>query len=89
MDTKFDELLEFPCSFSYRIIVNAEADCDNCVKKKVKEITNKEVIDIRQMNTSKNKKYNSKKLTVKVENKEELEKIYSEITKIEGIKLIL
>ena len=89
INTKFDELLQFPCSFSYRVIANTGVNFHNDVKKIIENITNKEVVSINQINTSKNGKYTSTKVTVKVKNKSEIEQIYSGITKIEGIKLVL
>jgi len=89
MDTKFDELLEFPCDFGFRIMGFAQDDLPEHVAK---------VLDLHVANAykllpglrkSSSGKYHSISYTVKVQSKEQIELLYKELSAIEIVKYVL
>ncbi len=89
MDTKFDELLEFPCDFGFRIMGLAQDDLHEHVEVVLDvHVANayKRLPGIRKSSTG---KYHSISYTVKVQSKEHIESLYKELSAIEIVKYVL
>ncbi|GLP98020.1 DUF493 family protein YbeD [Paraferrimonas sedimenticola] len=87
MDTKFDELLEFPCSFPFKVVGLADPQLPDHVVKVVQA----HVPGDYRPTTAKSSKgtYHSITIRVKVESKQQVESLYSELATIPGVRRVL
>ncbi|PKF55244.1 DUF493 family protein YbeD [Alteromonadales bacterium alter-6D02] len=89
MDTKFDEILDFPCDFGFRIMGLAQDD----LPERVNEVLTVQVPgDFKQLpglRKSKTGKYHSISYTVKVTSKEHIETLYKELSDIDIVRYVL
>ncbi|NRD72562.1 YbeD family protein [Shewanella sp. VB17] len=87
LDTKFDEYLEFPCSFSYKVVGDAcETLADNVVAVVQKHVPGDYVPSTK---TSSKGTYHSISIRVTVQSKEQVESLYMELAAIKGVKRVL
>ncbi|GLS83561.1 DUF493 family protein YbeD [Paraferrimonas haliotis] len=87
MDTKFDELLEFPCSFPFKVIGLARPDlADDVIA-----VVQRHVAGDYRPSTQPSSKgtYHSVTVRVKVESKPQVEQLYTELAGIDGVKRVL
>lgn len=87
LDTKFDELMEFPCAFPYKVV----GDASNTLADRVVEVVQRHVPGdyAPTSKTSSKGTYNSITIRVTVQNKEQVEILYTELAAIEGVKRVL
>ncbi|RTR26616.1 DUF493 family protein YbeD [Shewanella atlantica] len=87
LDTKFDELMEFPCAFPYKVV----GDASNTLADRVVEVVQRHVPGdyAPTSKTSSKGTYNSITIRVTVQNKEQVETLYTELAAIEGVKRVL
>lgn len=87
LNTKFDEYLEFPCSFSYKIVGDAnETLVDDVVAVVQKHVPGHYVPGTK---TSSKGTYHSISISVTVQSTEQIESLYMELAAIEGVKRVL
>ena len=74
MNTKFDELLTFPCSFSFKVIGDAEP----ALVSKITEVLDQHIAEYKKPSSklSKNGNYQSVSVTIQAQSKEQLETLY-------------
>lgn len=87
MDTRFDELLDFPCFQTFKVMGVADESLPTVV------------IDVLQQHApgdyaptikpSSKGTYHSLSISVKVTSKEHMETIYTELTKLELVRVVL
>ena len=87
LDTKFDELLEFPCQFPFKIIGTHDATLTD----RVMEIAQNLAPGSYTPTTKHSSKgtYSSITLRIEVTSKEQLESLYSAFAQIDGVKRVL
>lgn len=89
MDTKFDELLEFPCDFGFRIMGLAQDDLPDHVEAVLDIHVTKAYTRLPGVRKSSTGKYHSISYTVKVQSKEHIELLYKELSAVEIVKYVL
>ncbi|WP_163936923.1 DUF493 family protein YbeD [Paraferrimonas sp. SM1919] len=87
MQTKFDELLEFPCSFPYKVVGNARANLADDVVAVVQSIVPGDYTTSEQ--ASSKGTYVSVTIRVTVQDKPQVESLYQRLAAIEGVKRVL
>ncbi|NRA61925.1 MAG: DUF493 family protein [Psychrobium sp.] len=89
MDTNFDELLEFPCDFGFRIMGLAQDDLPT----KVNDVFDIHVKDnykqLPGLKVSKTGKYHSISYSVFVADKAQVEALYKELSAIDIVRYVL
>lgn len=87
LNTRFEELMEFPASFPFKVVGNA----DETLADKVVAVVQKHVPGDYSPSTKTSSKgtYNSVTIRVTVNNKEQIETLYKELAAIEGVKRVL
>jgi len=87
LDTKFDELMEFPCAFPYKVV----GDASDTLADRVVEVVQRHVPGdyAPTSKTSSKGTYNSITIRVTVQSKEQVETLYTELAAIEGVKRVL
>lgn len=81
------ELWEFPCDFPFKIMgVNTDEFVNNVVAEVQKHAPDDYSPVVKP---SKNEKYLSVTLQIKLQNKEQLETLYREVKNVPGVKMIL
>ncbi|ABV38094.1 protein of unknown function DUF493 [Shewanella sediminis HAW-EB3] len=87
LDTKFDELMEFPCAFPYKVV----GDASSTLADRVVEVVQRHVPGdyAPTSKTSSKGTYNSITIRVTVQSKEQVETLYTELAAIEGVKRVL
>lgn len=87
MDTKFDELLEFPCMQTFKIMGEAH---ELLPVKVISSLQNLAPDDYSPtIKPSSKGTYHSLSLSVRVTSKEHMETIYTELAKIDIVKVVL
>jgi putative lipoic acid-binding regulatory protein len=89
MDTKFDEILEFPCEFGFRVMgvatdqlpVRINAVLDDMAPKKYKQLPG-----VRVSSTG---KYHSISYSLTVTSKEHIESLYKTLSDIDIVRYVL
>jgi len=89
MDTKFDELLEFPCDFGFRIMGLAQDDLPEHIETVLDQHVANDYKRLPGLRKSSSGKYHSISYTVKVQNKEQIELLYKELSAVEIVKYVL
>jgi hypothetical protein len=87
MDTRFDELLDFPCMQTFRVMGIAHEHLPTKVISKLQEIAPGDYAPT--IKPSSNGNYHSISLAVKVTSKTHMESIYIELSKIDLVKVVL
>jgi len=87
MDTKFDELLDFPCMQTFKIMGLAHENLPTQVISRLQEIAPGDYSPT--IKASSKGKYHALSLSVKVTSKSHMETIYQEISKLELVRVVL
>lgn len=87
METKFDEYLEFPCDFTYKVIGTARAALTDDVVQVVQTHTPGDYAPTTR--TSAKGTYHSVTIRVRVQSKTDIETLYKNLANIEGVKRVL
>ncbi|UDW83097.1 DUF493 family protein YbeD [Pasteurella canis] len=84
---KLKDLLEFPCAFTFKVVGNNRSDLVDDVVAMVQKYA-KGDYNPRQQISSKGT-YNSVSLDIVAENIEQVETLYEELAKIDGVRMVL
>lgn len=87
MKTKFDQLLEFPCSFTFKIMGDAKPELVNeilCVIQKYAPGDYSPLIK-----PSSTGKYYSISVTIDARNSAQIERLYQKLSEIESVRMVL
>ena len=87
MDTKFDELLDFPTFQTFKIMGVADVDLPQQVIGKLQELAPGDYSP--KVRPSSKGNYHSLSISVKVTSKEHMEAIYTELSKLELVRVVL
>jgi len=87
METQFDQLLEFPCFQTFKVMGVAHPELPEVVVSKLQEIAPGDYAPT--IKPSSKGSYHSLSLTVEVTSKEHMETIYTEISSLELVKVVL
>ena len=87
MDTRFDELLEFPCFQTFKVMGVADERLPEHVVTCLQEHAPGDYNPTVKPSTKGN--YHSISISVKVTSKEHMELIYTELAKIELVRVVL
>ena len=87
LNTRFEELMEFPASFSFKVVGEADEELAD----KVVAVVQKHVPGdyVPSSKVSSKGTYNSVTIRVTVQNKYEIETLYKELAAIDGVKRVL
>ncbi|MDG6897252.1 hypothetical protein A6A19_04385 [Actinobacillus delphinicola] len=86
-EKKLKDLLEFPCNFTFKVVGTTRADLANDVVKVMEQ--HAKVIDTPKVQPSSKGNYESVSLTMRAENIEQVETLYKELAKIDGVRMVL
>lgn len=89
MDTKFDELLDFPCDFGFRIMGLAQDDLPDHVEAVLDIHASDAYKRLPGVRNSSSGKYHSISYTVKVMSKDHIELLYKELSAVDIVKYVL
>lgn len=87
METKFDELLEFPCIQNFKVMGEAHEELPVKVISRLQTIAPDDYSPTIKPSSKGN--YHSLSLAVKVVSKEHMETIYTELSSIDIVKVVL
>jgi putative lipoic acid-binding regulatory protein len=87
IDTKFDELLEFPCYQTFKVMGVADPSLPDHVIKCLQQHAPGDYSP--SIKPSSKGTYHSLSISVKVTSKQHMEVIYTEISKLELVKVVL
>lgn len=87
LNTRFEELMEFPASFPFKVV----GEADPLLADKVVAVVQKHVPGDYSPTSKVSSKgtYNSVTIRVTVQNKDEIETLYKELAAITGVKRVL
>ncbi|MFB6422059.1 MAG: DUF493 family protein YbeD [Candidatus Malihini olakiniferum] len=87
MKTKFNELLEFPCIFTYKVIGRAHPELvDRAVEVVQRHVTCNYDTSVR---TSSRGNYHSVSITITATHVQQVEKLYEELNNIDIVRVVL
>jgi len=89
MDTKFDQILDFPCDFGYRVMGLAQDDLPQQIEAILDIHASNSYKRLPGVRTSSSGKYNSISYTVHVASKAQIELLYKELHAIDIVKYVL
>ena len=87
MDTRFDELLEFPCMQTFKIMGIATPELPSVVISKLQELAPGDYSPTIKPSAKGN--YHSLSVGVRVTSKEHMETIYKELAAIDIVRVVL
>lgn len=87
MDTKFDQLLDFPCRQTFKVMGLADERFPIQVIKRLQELAPGEYST--KVKASSKGNYHALSLSVLVTSKEHMESIYTELSKLELVRVVL
>lgn len=87
MDTKFDELLEFPCYQTFKVMGVAHEQLPTDVIGRLQQLAPGDYSPAIKPSSKGN--YHSLSLSVRVTSKEHMESIYTELSKLELVRVVL
>ena len=87
MNTKFDELLEFPCKFPFKVLGVADPELPEMVVEVLQQHAPGTYSPTVQPSSKGN--YHSVRVTVTAQSKEHIEAMYHALGKIELVKYVL
>lgn len=87
MDTRFDELLEFPCFQTFKVMGVADEQLPAVVINRLQQLAPGDYAPVVKPSSKGN--YHSLSLRVKVTSKEHMESIYTELSKLELVRVVL
>lgn len=89
MDTKFDEILEFPCDFGFRIMGVASDELPIRVNAVLDELTQKQYKQLPGVRASSSGKYHSISYSLTVTSKDHIETLYKALSDIDIVRYVL
>lgn len=89
MDTKFDEILEFPCEFGLRIMGLATDQLPVQVNAVLDELTPKSYKQLPGVKASSTGKYHSISYSLTVTSKDHIESLYKALSSIDIVRYVL
>lgn len=89
MDTKFDELLDFPCEFGFRIMGDATDQLPVSVEVVLDELVPNAYKRLPGVRTSSSGKYHSISYSLTVTSKEHIESLYKALSNIDIVRYVL
>ncbi|HAQ48533.1 MAG TPA: hypothetical protein DCR37_05755 [Glaciecola sp.] len=87
MDTHFDELLEFPCFQTFKVLGVAHPELPDTVINSLQALAPGDYAPTVKPSTKGN--YHSLSISVKVTSKEHMETIYTEISALELVRVVI
>ncbi|MCC5855899.1 MAG: YbeD family protein [Idiomarina sp.] len=87
MQTKFDELLEFPCEFTFKAMGVARDDLTDDLVAAVQPLAPGDYVPEEKVSSKGN--YLSVTLRVQVTSKDHIESVYKALAAVEGIRHVL
>lgn len=87
MNSKFDEYLEFPCAFTFKVMGVATDTLEHEVLEVVQRLAPGEYSPTSKMSSKGN--YRSVTLSIQVTSKEHIETLYQELGAIEDVRHVL
>lgn len=87
MDTHFDELLEFPCMQTFKVMGVADPSLPSQVIGKLQELAPGDYSPTIKPSSKGN--YHALSLAVKVTSKEHMESIYTQLSALELVRVVL
>ncbi|MGB2427646.1 MAG: DUF493 family protein YbeD [Alteromonas sp.] len=87
MDTRFDELLEFPCYQTFKVMGVADESLPAVVVNRLQQLAPGDYAPTVKPSSKGN--YHSLSLSVKVTSKEHMETIYTELSKLDLVRVVL
>ena len=87
MDTKFDELLEFPCVQNFKVMGVAKPELPEVIVSCLQQHAPDDYSP--SIKPSRNGNYHAVSVAVKVTSKEHMETIYTELANIELVRVVL
>ena len=89
MDTKFDEILDFPCDFGFRVMGLAQEDLPDVVNAVLELHASGDYKQLPGVRASSTGKYHSISYTVHVKSKQQIELLYKELSEIDIVRYVL
>lgn len=89
MDTKFDEILDFPCEFGFRIMGDATDELPVKVNAVLDQMTPNKYKQLPGVRTSSSGKYHSISYSLTVTSKEHIESLYKALSEIDIVRYVL
>lgn len=87
LNTKFDELLDFPCSLSFKVMGVAHPELIPNVVSVIQQISPGDYVPV--VTPSSKGTYHSLSIPVIVNSKEQIEDVYTSLNKLEHVRYIL
>lgn len=87
MDTRFDELLEFPCSQTFKVMGVASPELPVKIVECLQKIAPSDYSP--SIKPSRKGNYHAVSLSVPVTSKEHMEQVYTELAKIDLVRVVL
>lgn len=87
MDTKFDELLDFPCMQTFKIMGVASPDLPTQVVACLQKLAPSDYAP--KIKPSSKGNYHSLSVPVRVTSKEHMEEVYTELAKIDLVRVVI
>ncbi|WP_100657108.1 DUF493 family protein YbeD [Alteromonas flava] len=87
MDTRFDELLDFPCYQTFKVMGVADESLPAVVINRLQQLAPGDYAP--KVKPSSKGNYHSLSLSVKVTSKDHMETIYTELSKLELVRVVL
>ncbi|VTU07030.1 Uncharacterized conserved protein [Actinobacillus indolicus] len=84
---KLKDLLEFPCSFTFKVVGAAREGLIDDVVSEVQKVVKGDYNP--SLKESGKGTYHSVSITLQVENIEQVETLYTDLAKIEGVRMVL
>lgn len=86
-DKKLRDLLEFPCSFTFKVVGEKR---DGLIEDVIKEVQKVVAGDYNpSIKESGKGTYHSVSITIEAENIDQVETLYTDLAKIEGVRMVL
>lgn len=86
-DKKLKDLLEFPCAFTFKVVGTKRDGLMDDVVSEVQKVIKGDYNPT--MKESAKGTYNSVSITIQAENIEQVETLYTNLAKIEGVRMVL
>ena len=86
-DTKFNELLEFPCNQTFKVMGLAQDDLPIKIIEVLQKIAPGDYVP--QIKPSSKGNYHSVSVSVRVESKEQMEQVYNDLGAIDIVRVVL
>lgn len=89
MDTKFDEILDFPCDFGFRVMGLAQDQLPDLINQVLELHAPGNYKQLPNIRASSSGKYHSVSYTVRVTDKDHIELLYKELSAIDIVRYVL